>query len=54
MTNPATPPLCPAPHACVYFYPRGTALPSTIVLTSSRRSKTFTIHVEGLTARVYI
>lgn len=51
---PATPPACPASHACIYFYPRGTALPATVTVASSKRPKTYTIHVEGLTARVYI
>ena len=54
VTNPATPPACPASHACLYFYPRGTALPATVTVASSKRSKTYAIHVEGLTARVYI
>jgi len=54
VTNPATPPTCPAAHVCLYFYPRGTALPATVIVSSSKRSKTYTIHVEGLTARVYM
>ena len=54
VTNPATPSPCPAAHACLYFYPRGTALPATVTVASSKRSKTYAIHVEGLTARVYI
>lgn len=54
VTNPATPSACPASHACLYFYPRGTALPATVTVASSRRSKIYAIHVEGLTARVYI
>ena len=54
VTNPATPPPCPASHACLYFFPRGTALPATVTVVSSKRSKTYAIHVEGLTARVYI
>jgi prepilin-type N-terminal cleavage/methylation domain-containing protein len=53
VTNPATPPACPASTACIYFYPRGTALPANVVVASSARSKTYTIRVEGLTARVY-
>ena len=45
---------CTAGHKCIYFYPRGTATPATVNVTSSARSKTYTITVEGLTARVYI
>ena len=45
---------CPAGHKCIYFYPRGTASPATVNVTSSARSKVYTINVEGLTARVYI
>lgn len=54
VTNPSTAPACPASHACVYFYPRGTAVPATVTVQSSKRSKTYVIHVEGLTARVYM
>lgn len=54
VTNPATPPACPAAHACLYFYPRGTALPATVTIASSKQSRTYVIHVEGLTARVYV
>ena len=54
VTNPAAPPSCPAAHSCLYFFPRGTALPATVTVTSSKRSKKYIIHVEGLTARVYI
>ncbi len=54
VTSPSTPPPCPATHACLYFYPRGTALPAIVVVASAKRSKTYTIHVEGLTARVYM
>lgn len=46
-------PACAANKACVYFYPRGTAIPATIIVSSSARSKTYTVRVEGLTARVY-
>ena len=45
---------CTAGHKCIYFYPRGTATPATVNVTSTARSKTYTITVEGLTARVYI
>jgi prepilin-type N-terminal cleavage/methylation domain-containing protein len=45
---------CPAGDRCVYFYPRGTATATTITITSSARSKVYTLHVEGLTSRVYL
>jgi len=45
---------CPAASQCIYFYPRGTASPATVNVTSSARSKVYTITVEGLTARVYM
>lgn len=45
---------CPAGDRCVYFYPRGTATAVTITITSSARSKVYTLHVEGLTSRVYL
>ena len=54
VTNPGAVPACPSAHACLYFYPRGTALPATVTVSSAKRSKTYTIHVEGLTARVYL
>lgn len=54
VTNPSPAPACAAGHACVYFYPRGTALPATVTVASSARSKSYTIRVEGLTARVYM
>jgi len=41
---------CPAAGACAYFYPRGNALAGSLRVT--RASKTYTINVEGLTARV--
>lgn len=44
---------CPASHKCIYFYPRGTATAATVDVTSTARSQVYTIHVEGLTARVY-
>jgi type IV fimbrial biogenesis protein FimT len=47
-------PTCPTSHTCLYFYPRGTAIAATIAVASSARSKVYTIHVEGLTARVYM
>jgi type II secretion system protein H len=61
VTNPNAAPTCPAgqnccatDHACIYFYPRGTALQATVTVSSSARSGTYTIHVERLTARVWI
>jgi type II secretion system protein H len=51
VTNPS--PVCPTSHQCLYFYPRGTATPATVVVRSSARSKTYTVKVEGLTARVF-
>lgn len=45
---------CPASSKCVYFYPRGTATPATVVVTSTKRSKTYSVRVEGLTSRVYL
>lgn len=45
---------CPSGDRCVYFYPRGTATAATITITSSARSKVYTLHVEGLTSRVYL
>ena len=41
---------CPAPGRCAYFYPRGTALAGSLVV--SRPGKTYQIDVEGLTGRV--
>ncbi|HET8616462.1 MAG TPA: GspH/FimT family pseudopilin [Actinomycetales bacterium] len=53
VTNPSPAPTCPTSYRCVYFYPRGTATPATVVVASSVRTKTYTVTVEGLTARVY-
>ncbi len=53
VTNPSPAPACPASHKCVYFYPRGTATPAVVTVQSSARSQTYTVTVEGLTARVY-
>jgi prepilin-type N-terminal cleavage/methylation domain-containing protein len=53
VTNPTPAPACPALDQCIYFYPRGTATPATVVIHSSARSKTYTVKVEGLTARVF-
>lgn len=53
VTNPSPAPACSTGFTCLYFYPRGTALPASLVVSSRARSKTYTIRVEGLTARVY-
>jgi prepilin-type N-terminal cleavage/methylation domain-containing protein len=45
---------CPGGDKCVYFYPRGTAVPTTVTVSSSVRSRTYVVHVEGLTARVWM
>lgn len=47
-------PACPAGSTCFYFRPRGTASKGSVVVSSTKRSKTYTINVEGLTARVYM
>jgi type II secretion system protein H len=54
LTQPPTVPPCPGGDQCMYFYPRGTAIPTTITVSSTARSRTYTIHVEGLTARVWM
>ncbi len=41
---------CPEVGRCAYFYPRGTALAGSVHVV--RPGKTYTINVEGLTARV--
>ena len=38
--------------AAVYFYPRGAATKGQLVVARESRSKTYTVTVEGLTARV--
>ena len=53
VTLPSPAPACPSGQSCVYFYPRGTATPATVLVRSSSRSKVYTIFVEGLTSRVY-
>lgn len=50
---PSPTPACPSGNKCLYFYPRGTAIPAQIVVSSTARAKTYTVRVEGLTARVY-
>ena len=52
VSAPASSP-CQAGAKCIYFYPRGTATPATVTVSSTKRTKTFAISVEGLTARVY-
>ena len=52
VTPPST--VCPAASSCLYFYPRGTAIPATVTVRSTARSKIYTVNVEGLTARVYM
>ena len=54
VTNPSPAPACSSGFTCLYFYPRGTALPASIVVSSRARQKLYTIRVEGLTARVYL
>lgn len=54
VTLPSPAPACPVGDQCAYFYPRGTATPATVQVASSARSKVYTVHVEGLTARVYM
>lgn len=54
VTNPSPAPACPGTSRCLYFYPRGTALPAQVVVGSTRRTKTYTVRVEGLTSRVYL
>lgn len=50
---PTPTPACPAGNQCLYFYPRGTAIPAQVIVNSTARTKTYTVLVEGLTARVY-
>lgn len=54
LSLPTPAPACPAGNTCLYFYPRGTAIPATLNVNSSARSKVYTVTVEGLTARVYM
>jgi prepilin-type N-terminal cleavage/methylation domain-containing protein len=53
LKGPGAAPACASGDTCVYFYPRGTATAATILVRSSARGNVYTIHVEGLTARVY-
>lgn len=54
VTLPTPAPACPAGDKCVYFYPRGTATPASVIVRSTARSNVYTVRVEGLTARVYM
>lgn len=54
VTTPTPAPACPSGSTCLYFYPRGTALPASVTVASTHRSKTYTVRVEGLTSRVYL
>lgn len=47
-------PACPVGHKCIYFNPRGTATPASVIVRSTARSSVYTVRVEGLTARVYM
>lgn len=53
-THPSPAPACPSGSTCVYFRPRGTATPAQMTVQSTERAKTYTITVEGLTARVFM
>ncbi|MFN2538486.1 MAG: GspH/FimT family pseudopilin [Mycobacteriales bacterium] len=44
---------CPSTGKCAYFYPRGTSLTGSLVV-SRPSGKTYRICVQGLTARVWI
>ncbi len=54
VTAPTPAPACPSGSRCLYFFPRGTALPAAVTVTSTHRTKTYTVRVEGLTSRVYM
>ena len=46
---------CPTSTHCLYFRPRGTATPADITVVSKERpSSLYTVHVERLTARVWM
>ena len=45
---------CPASNACAYFYPRGNALAGTVTVSRTSSASTYTVHVEGLTGRVWL
>jgi prepilin-type N-terminal cleavage/methylation domain-containing protein len=50
-TNPAVESV--SPTCCITFYPRGTATPTWLTVSSEAREATYTITIEGLTSRVY-
>jgi type II secretion system protein H len=54
VTHPTPTPACPSGSTCIYFRPRGTATPAQVTVHSTERAKTYTITVEGLTARVFM
>lgn len=54
VTPPTPTPACPSGSRCLYFYPRGTAIPASVTVASTHRSKTYTVRVEGLTSRVFM
>ena len=45
---------CPTGHRCIYFLPRGMATQTDLTVTSTARSRIYIVHVEGLTARVWM
>lgn len=51
---PTPTPACPAGSSCLYFYPRGTAVAAELQVTSTARSKVYSVNVEGLTSRVWM
>ena len=54
VTPPTPAPACPSSSRCLYFYPRGTAVPASVTVASTHRSTSYTVRVEGLTSRVYM
>lgn len=53
LAAPSTRP-CASGDTCFYFFPRGTAVGGTVIVDSSQRSTTYTVHIEGLTSRVWM
>lgn len=53
LAAPSTRP-CASGDTCFYFFPRGTAVGGTVIVDSSQRSTIYTIHIEGLTSRVWM
>ncbi|HVA61951.1 MAG TPA: GspH/FimT family pseudopilin [Mycobacteriales bacterium] len=45
---------CPTSNACAYFYPRGNALAGTVTVSRTNSASAYTVHVEGLTGRVWL